>query len=53
MTAGYKRMEQKLQSDIDTLIGDVDTRETKIEELNGEIAKLKDNKEEIIGTFDE
>ena len=46
-------MEKKLQSDIDTLIGNVDTQETKIEELNGEIAKLKDNKEEIIGTYDE
>ena len=53
MTEQYKRMEKKLQSDIDTLIGNVDTQEVKIDDLNQEITKLKEEKEKISDQYEE
>ena len=45
MTIMYKRMEKKLQSDIDALVGEVETQEAEIQGLNENIQKLKDDKE--------
>tara|TARA_B110000305_G_C19047107_1_gene450932 strand:- start:201 stop:338 length:138 start_codon:yes stop_codon:yes gene_type:complete len=45
MTEQYKRMEQKLQSEIDTLIGDVEEQEKKINQMNQDINSDKVEKE--------
>ena len=46
-------MEKKLQSDIDKLIGEVDTHEGEVKNLNEQIGGLKDEKEMMIEKYDE
>ena len=53
MTEQYKRMEKKLQSDIDKLIGEVESQEQDVQSLNEQISGLKDEKEKIIEKYDE
>ena len=47
MTVMYKRMEKKMQSDIDALKGEVETQEAEVAALNQRISELKDEKETI------